>query len=80
MADTDVAMPIRVKVYCVIACGTSEVRSVSGAIQSSYRVRTEFVQSSYRVRTPVPISADRFGLSMRAFESKRAFNADVQET
>lgn len=34
MAYIDVAMPIRAKVYCVIACERTELRSVSGAIQS----------------------------------------------
>jgi hypothetical protein len=42
MAYTVVAMSIRAKVYCVIACQRTEVRRVSGAIQSSYRVRTSY--------------------------------------
>ena len=42
MAYIDVAMPIRVKVYCVVACGVTELWSVSEAIQSSQRLRTSY--------------------------------------
>jgi hypothetical protein len=58
MAYTDVEMPIRVKVYCVIACEPTKVRSVSEAIQSSYKFPPSILTSGAH-----------FGLSMRAFVS-----------